>query len=117
MARTFKITKGYGESAATFHLRMIRIFEEIAFGAQFAEFSKLEGEEKAEAETEAYVNAIAEWSVQNPTDREGNVLFGDDKPAGAVKEYFATLDPAEAERVANAVIFQYQRELQPDVVF
>lgn len=117
MARTFKITKGYGDSVATFELRMISIREEIEFSSQFAEFGKLSPDEKEKATHAAYVKAIGDWSVAPPKNKDGEPVNDEKLFTEAVQKYFESMDPIEAERIANAVIYQFQRDLQPDVVF
>lgn len=117
MARTIKITVGFDGVNTTFHLRMIRMHEEAAFYAKFAENASLPEAEKADAAVQLCINAIADWSVAVPTNGKGKPVNAEKTPAASVKKVFADSEIAEVERVTNTVINEHSKKLQPDIVF
>lgn len=127
MNRVIKIGIGYDGEITFFHLRAITIAEENAFTAKFTETAGLAPEVKAEAETQACIDAIAAWSHKAPSrefadpDDPGKtketVIYEDAvEPAEGVRRYFEEGD-FDKERVANQLVLAYRTKLQPTVVF
>lgn len=125
MTKTYKIGAGYNGEVAIFHLRSISVAEDNRYAARFLEIPLKESEErKAELEYNIYVDAIASWSEKAPTtpttDDKGNAveapIYGDLIPADAVRKFFEERNP-ETERIAPAIIGNYRKKLQPEIVF
>lgn len=106
-----------------FHLRSISVAEENRYTTRYTELSDLDSnEKKAEDEYNILAESLASWSEAAPTIKvsgkevEPPDNFGSESPAAAVTAYFAERTN-EKERIAQQVVLQYRRKLQPKVVF
>lgn len=119
---------GYKKEFVFFHLKLISIAAERAFQAEIDAFADLKTEERSKKELETVVNAIGRWSETSPTKKQSNVKTGEQEEVSifadeaenafaAVTKFFSELDPVQAERIANRVIYEYRLAMQPEVVF
>ncbi|MBX3266423.1 MAG: hypothetical protein KF831_06920 [Acidobacteria bacterium] len=126
MPRTITITSGYEGSHIAFYLRPISLYEEQQHLARFAEVKDLKEPARGPEITKICIDSIAEWSAEVPRElrrRGDSNEFDEIQPeqtqgiAESVRDYFARLDPVDAERIANDVVLKFRVKLQPDTVF
>lgn len=121
MAREIVIGTGFPGEHIYFKLRAISNSEEIDFTSKYYTVGKeLSEEDRVKAATEISIGGIIAWQNDVPQRKDGD----ETKPyyeglsiEDATKKYFASLDPDDVERVANTVVIEYRRRLQPDLVF
>jgi len=106
-----------------FPMRSISLLENTEFWAKFADIADtLSKEEKAKAEFDILVDALASWTVEMPFirtykgDMVSDELLVGETPANAVRKYFKECTP-DLEKIANAVINAYNNRNGADVVF
>lgn len=122
MAKLHSIGASHGDEEIIFHLRSISVAEENRYTNRYAEINDLDSDERrAEQEYEILTDALASWSDKAPTiklaGKEAPVSDpAPETPAAAVLAYFAERTN-EKERIAQQVVLQYRRKLQPKVVF
>ncbi|HCA57749.1 MAG TPA: hypothetical protein DEP46_07200 [Blastocatellia bacterium] len=127
MPRKITITSGYEGSHIAFYLRPISLYEEQQHLARFAEVKDLKEPARGPEITKICIDSIAEWSAEAPRqlrrreDADGFDEIPREETGGGiadeVRDYFARLDPVDAERIANDVVLKFRVKLQPDTVF
>jgi hypothetical protein len=105
--------------ALTFHLGVISVADDTEYMQRFVDLADLDPKKKAAAEFDVYVDAIAAWSVEMPTKKNGS---GKDEPLGkgspseAIKAYFSDRSNSK-QWLAVTTINAFRNSLYPKVTF
>lgn len=106
--------------AVTFHLESISVFQDREYQQRFVELADLSEQERADREYKIYSDALADWSAEMPTRKNGTgeekPLADEGTPAEAVRAYFADRTNAK-EWIAVSALTAFRNSLYPSVNF